>query len=171
MEHMPDHQHRRRSCRSTEPAAWIRARTRPDVVDAWQVIQRRRSGLLRYARGRGTVALPVLYAARDRRIYVRLPAYNDACNFVDRADVALDVDASTVGRVLIARATGLGLVVPDAGLPADIDDQLETWPNDLPTRMLVLVAESVHRIPAADDVRYPPLPQIGARLPGTYANL
>ena len=145
------------------------ARTRPDPVDPWRVIQRRHSGLLRYARARGAAAQPVLYAAWDRRIYVRLPVYNDACNFVDRADVALDVDASSVGRVLIARVAGMGLLVPEATMPADLADTLETWPDGLPTRVMVLVPESVRQIPVADDVRYPPLPHAGARLPGTFA--
>jgi len=147
----------------------MRARTRPYPVDPWRVIQRRHSGLLRYARARGAAAQPVLYAVWDRRVYVRLPVYNDACNFVDRADVALDVDASSAGRVLIARAAGMGLLVPEATMPADLADTLETWPDDLPTRLMVLVPESVQQIPVADDVRYPPLPHAGARLPGTFA--
>lgn len=167
---MTDRLHRpRRSCGSTQPAAWMRARTRPDPVDPWRVIQRRHSGLLRYARARGAAAQPVLYAVWDRRVYVRLPVYNDACNFVDRADVALDVDASSAGRVLIARVAGMGLLVPEATMPVDLADTLETWPDDLPTRLMVLVPESVQQIPVADDVRYPPLPHAGTRLPGTFA--
>jgi len=168
---MTDRQHRsRRSCGSTQPAAWMRVRTRTDLVDPWRVIQRRHSGLLRYARARGAVAQPVLYAVWDRRVYVRLPVYNDACNFVDRADIALDVDASSAGRVLIARVAGMGLVVPDSTVPAEVADTLEVWPECMPTRVMVLVPESVRQIPVADDARYPPLPPTKVRLPGTFAD-
>ena len=167
---MNDHQHRLRRCGSTQPAAWMRARGRQDPVDPWRLIQRRHSGLLRYARARGAVALPVLYAARDRRLYVRLPVYNDACNFLDRADVALDVDASSAGRILITRVSGTGLMISDSLVPTGLSHTLEEWPDDLPTRVLVLVPESVRQIPLADDVRYPPLPQAESRLPGTFAD-
>jgi len=166
---MNDRQHRPRRCGSTQPAAWMRVRGRRDLIDPWGLIQRRHAGLLRYARARGAVALPVLYAARDRRLYVRLPVYNDACNFLDRADVALDVDASSAGRELIARVAGTGLMIPDSTVPTDVTHALEEWPDDLPTRVLVLVPESVRHIPVADDVRYPPLPQAQKRLPGTFA--
>jgi hypothetical protein len=145
----------------------MRVRARLDPVDPWRVVERRQTGLLRYARARGMMALPVRYAVWDRRVYIRLPEYNDACNFVDRADIALDIDASSIGRVLIARVTGLGLVVPAA--PAAVADLLETWSEDMSTRVLVLVPESVRQIPVADDVRYPPLPRAGARMPGTFA--
>jgi len=166
---MTDYQRRpRRSCHATLPAAWMRVRSRPGLVDPWRLVEQRRSGLLRYARARGTVALPVLYAAWDRRVYVRLPEYNDACNFVDRAEVALDVDTGSGGRVLIARVAGMGLVVPETGLPTELGDLLERWPDDMPTRIVVLVPESVRHIPVADDIRYPPLPQ-RACLPGTFA--
>jgi len=167
---MNDHPYRTRGCSSTQPAAWIRGRRRPELVDPWKLIQRRHSGLLRYARARGAVALPVLYAARDRRLYVRLPVYNDACNFLDRADVALDVDASSAGRVLVARVAGAGLMIPDATVPTGLTHTLEEWPDDLPTRVLVLVPESVRQLPLADDVRYPPLPLTENRLPGTFAD-
>ncbi|HEY5784282.1 MAG TPA: hypothetical protein VIT65_05865 [Microlunatus sp.] len=149
--------------------AVMRARTRPNPIDPWRVVQRRHLGLLRYARARGAVAQPVLYTVWDRRIYVRLPVYNDACNFVDRADLALDVDASSSGRILIARVTGMGLLVPETTMPTALAETLETWPEGLPTRVLVLVPESVQHIPVADDVRYPPLPSAGSLLPGTYA--
>jgi hypothetical protein len=162
------HPRSRHSCGATPPAAWMRARARPDPVDPWRVIRRRHAGLLRYARARGPAAQPVVYAAGDHRVYVRLPVYNDACNFVDRADVALDVDASTAGRVLIARAAGMGLVIPDCTVPTELADTLEVWPAGMPTRVLMLVAESVQRIPVADDVRYPPLPPARSRLPGTF---
>ena len=36
-------------------------------------------------------------------------------------------------------------------MPADLADTLETWPDDLPTRLMVLVPESVQQIPVADD--------------------
>lgn len=157
----------RRSCRAALPAARMRVRSRPGLVDPWLVVERRRSGLLRYARARGTVALPVTYAVRDRRVYVRLPVYNDACNFVDRADVALDVSIGSVGRVSIARLAGMGLVLPEGALPTGLAGQLETWPPDMPTRIVVLVTESVHQIPMADEARFPPLPRMGARLAGT----
>ena len=126
---------------------------------------------MRYARARGVVALPVLYATWEHRVYVRLPEYNDACNFVDRADLALDVGATAVGRVLIVRVAGIGLLVPETALPPHLGDELETWSADLPTRVMVLVPESVHRIPASDDLRHPPLPHVGARLPGTFVEV
>lgn len=169
---MTDNQHRpRRSCGSTQPAAWMRARCRRDLIDPWLVIERRRSGLLRYERARGTVALPIVYAARERRVYVRLAEYNDACHFVDRADVALDVNVRTGGHELIARVAGMGLIVPDASLPADLGRRLEVWPDGMPTRVMVIVPESVRQVPVADDVRYPPLPDADARRPGTFADL
>jgi len=153
-----------------QPPGSLRVRHRPDLVDPWRVVERRRSGLLRYARARGTLALPVRYAVWNHRVYIRLPAYNEACNFVDRADLALDVDASSAGRTWIARVAGLGLVVPDSALPAELGDSLEKWPADLPTRLVVLVSESLRQIPLADDARYPPLPDAGACLPGTFAD-
>ncbi|HYI55453.1 MAG TPA: hypothetical protein VEX57_15915 [Microlunatus sp.] len=165
-----DQRRPRRACGSTPPAAWMRVRERPDQVDSWSLIQRRRSGLLRYARARGAVAQPVVYAARDRRVYVRLPVYNDACNFLDRADVALDVDAGSVARPLITRVAGTGLMIPDSTVPAGLTHTLEEWPAGMPTRVMVLVPESVRQIPVADDLRYPPLPQAGSRLPGTFAD-
>lgn len=172
---MTDNQHQhphraRRGCGSMQPSDLMRVRRRPDLVDPWRVVERRRSGLLRYARARGTLALPVRYAVWNHRVYMRLPAYNDACNFVDRADVALDVDASSAGRALIARVAGLGLVVPDSALPAELGESLEKWPADMPTRLVVLVSESLRQIPQADDARYPPLPDTDARLPGTFAD-
>ena len=156
---------------SPQHAEWrSRVRAHADPVEPWQVVERRRSGLLRYARARGTMALPVQYATWEHRVYLRLPEYNDACHFVDRADIALDVDASTVGRVLIARVRGLGLLIPESALPDGLGAALDGWPEEVPTRALVLVPESVRRIPMADDVRYPPLPYAGARLPGTFAD-
>jgi len=100
----------------------------------------------------------------------RLPVYNDACNFLDRADVALDVDAGSAGRPLIARVAGTGLMITDSTVPAGLTHTLEEWPAGMPTRVMVLVPESVRQIPVADDLRYPPLPQAGSRLPGTLAD-
>lgn len=167
---MNDRPYRPRRHGSSQPAAGMRMRRSPDLIDPWRLIQRRHSGLLRYARARGAVSLPVIYTARDHRLYVRLPVYNDACNFLDRADVALDVDASSAGRVLIARVAGTGLMVPDSIVPTELTQALEEWPEDLPTRVLVLVPEFVSHIPVADDARYPPLPQTEIRLPGTFAD-
>ena len=151
VEYMNDHQHRLRRCGSTQPAAWMRARGRQDPVDPWRLIQRRHSGLLRYARARGAVALPVLYAARDRRLYVRLPVYNDACNFLDRADVALDVDASSAGRISITRVSGTGLMIPDA-LPTGLSHTLRNAPRPADPGARAR-PESVRQLPLADDVR------------------
>lgn len=158
----------RRTCRATQPDVWMRARRHSGNFDPWRVVERKRSGLLRYSRARGTVALAVMYAVWDRRVYVRLPEYNDACNFVDRADVALDVDASSAGRAVTARVVGMGLLLPDETLPSDLTDKLEHWPIDLATRTVVLVPEAVLQV-QTDDARFPPLPQAGVRLPGTYA--
>lgn len=99
-----------------------------------------------------------------------MPGYNDACSFVDRADLALDVDARAIGRQLIVRVSGWGLLVPDASLPDPILGLLDEWPPEVSTRALVLLPESVDWVPMIDDVRYPPLPEPGARLPGTYVD-
>ena len=90
---------------------------------------------------------------------------------MDRADVALDVNVRTGGHELIARVAGMGLIVPDASLPADLGRRLEVWPDGMPTRVMVIVPESVRQVPVADDVRYPPLPDADARRPGTFADL
>src|SRR4051794_36061417 len=131
----PQHPHRPRQWCSAQPTDLTRVRHRPDQVNLWRLVERRRSGLLRYARARGTAALPVRYAIWKRRIYIRLPEYNDASNFLDRADVALDVDGRSAGRALIARVAGLGLLVPDSTLPAELGDALDRWPADTSTRL------------------------------------
>ena len=66
------------------------------------------------------MALPVRYGVSEHRIYVRLPAYNDACHFVDRADVALDVEGAMVGHPDIVRVAGVGLLISEALTPAGV---------------------------------------------------
>lgn len=104
-----------RRCGSKQSYTRMRVRTRSDLLDPWLVVERQSAGLLRYARARGTVALPVHYATSQHRIYLRLPIFNDACNFIDRADLAMDVRGSTVGRMSVTRIAGVGLLVPDTG--------------------------------------------------------
>lgn len=146
-----------------------RAHTSPRQLSPWSLIERRSIGLLRYARARGTMALPVVYAIWDRRLVIRLPEYNDACHFIDRADVALDVDGSTDGGLGHARVSGLALLVPGESVPVEIHRALDQWPTDTSTRFAVIVPESVHWLAAIDDSRFPPLPMPPSRLPETFA--
>lgn len=113
------------------------------------------------------MALPVRYGVSEHRIYVRLPAYNDACHFVDRADVALDVEGAMVGHPDIVRVAGVGLLISEALTPAGVSGALDAWPPEVPTSTLVLVPESVHRFAKADDLHDPPVPT-EAGLPGTF---
>ena len=115
------------------------------------------------------MALPVRYGVVDHRVYFRLPEYNDACHFIDRADVALDVEAATPGRLLIVRVSGVALMISAALLPGDSAEMLDAWPPEVCTSTVVLVPESVHRIPSTDDLRYPPVPA-DAGLPGTFVD-
>ena len=149
----------------------MRVRTRSDLLDPWLVVERQSAGLLRYARARGTVALPVHYATSQHRIYLRLPIFNDACNFIDRADLALDVRGSTVGRMSVTRIAGVGLLVPDTGVPTDLTDTLEAAWGGVATRAIALVPESVRQFHFVDDLRYPPLEDQRARLPGTFTDM
>lgn len=114
------------------------------------------------------MSLAVRYATWGHRLLLRLPAYNDAPHFLDRADVALDVDASAVGKVQIVRVAGMALAVPSDAVPAEHDKELEHWPAELPTSALVIVPESVSWLPAVDDARFPPLPDLDERLPATF---
>lgn len=136
----------------------------------WDVISRHQQGLLRYARARGVVSLAVRYTTWGHRLALRLPAHHDAIRFVDRADVALDVDASTVGRVQIARITGVGLAVPTTSLPAEVDAALGSWPDDPLATVAVIAPESIAWLPMVDDLRFPPLPDPLSRLPATFAS-
>ena len=149
----------------------MRVRTRSDLLDPWLVVERQSAGLLRYARARGTVALPVHYATSQHRIYLRLPIFNDACNFIDRADLAMDVRGSTVGRMSVTRIAGVGLLVPDTGVPTDLTDTLEAAWGGVATRAIALVPESVRQFHFVDDLRYPPLEDQRARLPGTFTDM
>lgn len=152
------------------PVTWMpHHRTHPDPSDPWRLVEHRELGLLRYARARGTMALPVRYGVSDHRIYVRLPAFNDASHFVDRADVALDVEAAPIGHSGIVRVTGVGLLISEASTPAGLSGVLDAWPPEVPTTTMVLVPESVHRFAKADDLHDPPIPT-ETGLPGTFVD-
>lgn len=164
------HTRPRRQCGATQTTAWVpRPRAHPDVSDPWRLVERRQTGVLRYARARGTMALPVRYVTRDRRLYFRLPAYNDACHFIDRADVAMEVAAATSGREAVVRVAGVGLLIAPALLPAGLSATIDQWPPDIPTSTIVLVPESVQTVSTSDDRHHPPLP-CGPRLPGTFVD-
>jgi hypothetical protein len=126
-------------------------------------------GLLRYARARGIVSLAVHYTIWGHRLILRLPAFNDAIHFLDRADVALDVDASSAGRTQIVRVAGTALSVVGGSVPDELDTAAPPWPEGLPSSAVIIVPESVRWLPVVDDVRFPPLPDPWDRLPATYA--
>lgn len=156
---------------ATRPSYWVR---RPSahltVSDPWEVVERHSTGLLRYTRARGTMGLPVIYLAEERRLYFRIPEFNDACHFLDRADLALDVDACQGGRCHTVRVTGLGLMIADSEAPNDIVSLLHGWPGGVATRLVVLIAEHIRHTSMSDDARHPPLPPTDRRLPGTFAD-
>jgi hypothetical protein len=159
-----------RTCQSIQPVAWMpRPRVHPDPADPWRVVERRQQGLLRYARARGTMALPVRYGVGNHRVYIRLPAYNDACHFVDRAEVALDVEVATVGRLVIVRVAGVGLLIPETMVPEDISRLLDDWPPHVHTSTMVLVPESVHWLGKPDELQFR-APSPNAGLPGTFVD-
>ena len=136
-------------------------------LPAWSLVSRRHDALLRYARARGVVSLAVHYATWGHRILLRLPAYNDASHFLDGADIALDIDASTVGAERIVRVSGVAVVSAAECEPADAT--LGPDPAGLPSATVVIVPESVEWLPQVDDVRYPPLPSDVDRMPATFA--
>jgi len=132
------------------------------------MVSRRHVGMLRYARARGVVSLAVRYATWGQRIVLRLPEYNDASHFLHGADVALDIDVSTVGWERIIRVSGVAVVVSDSACePAEA--ALGPEPAELPAAIVVIVPESVSWLPQVDDVRYPPLPGDAGRMPATFA--
>jgi hypothetical protein len=116
------------------------------------------------------MGLPVIYLAEDRRLYFRVPEFNDAGHFLDRADLALDVDHCLVGRCHTVRVTGLGLMIADSDAPNGIVSLLNGWPDGVATRLVVLIAEHIRRTSMSDDARHPPLPPPDRRLPGTFAD-
>ena len=140
----------------------------PTPAVPWGVVEGGRLGRLRYARAQGTMALPVRYVPCDHRLVLRLPEYNDAVHFLDRADVAIDVDTHADGRPYTVRVTGVGLVLPRGSVRPEVDAELEHWPDGVGARDVMIVVESVHWLPTPDDARYPPLPSCDHRLPSTY---
>lgn len=127
--------------------------------------------MLRYARARGVVSLAVRHATWGQRIVLRLPTYNDASHFLDGADVALDIDVSTAGWERIIRVSGVAVVVSDSTCADSeaAEAALEPEPAEPPAKIVVIVPESVSWLPVVDDVRYPPLPGVTARMPATFA--
>lgn len=113
--------------------------------------------------------MAVRYAIWGHRILIRLPAYSDASQFLDGADVALDVDASTADWGRVVRVAGVAIVVSDpSGELAD--PAVDSDPAEAPTTTVVIVPESVNWLPQVDDIRYPPLPSDAARMPATFAS-
>lgn len=133
----------------------------------WSLVSRRHDALLRYSRARGVVSLAIRYATWGHRVVLRLPAYNDASHFLDGADVALDIDVSTVGRERIVRVSGVGVVSDPVSGPADA--ALGPEPAEFAATTVVIVPESVSWLPQVDDLRYPPLPSVTSRMPATFA--
>ena len=114
------------------------------------------------------VSLAVRYASWGHRILIRLPAYSDARQFLDGADVALDVDASTADWARVVRVAGVAIVVSDPSSEL-ADAAVDSDPTEPLTTTVVIVPESVSWLPQVDDLRYPPLPSDAGRMPATFA--
>lgn len=114
------------------------------------------------------VSLAVRYTIWGHRVLIRLPAHSDAHQFLDGADVALDIDASTADWTRVVRVAGVAVVASDP--VSELADSAEgADPAEPQTTTVVVVSESVNWLPQVDDLRYPPLPGGASRMPATFA--
>lgn len=112
--------------------------------ECWARLHRHREGRLGYLSGRGPRHVVVPYAVWQGMLVVRVPAYNEAVQYVGDRQITFDVSERVSGGAADERVeiVGRGRLDEAEGVVLDALPD-EHWPADLPSRLLWLEADRV----------------------------
>ena len=99
--------------------------------------RQRGEGRLIFPTGHGLRSAIVRYCRTGDSVTIRIPEFNAVANYLDRAHVTLE--PWPTGSV--AAICGVATIVDDASSPAEVAAALETWPNGVAARFVVITPE------------------------------
>jgi nitroimidazol reductase NimA-like FMN-containing flavoprotein (pyridoxamine 5'-phosphate oxidase superfamily) len=110
---------------------------------------RRREGLLAYSTGRGPRSVVVSYAVHDDEITIRVPEFNEICQYAPGCEVCLVIDEirDSDGQWLEVTASGVASVVDHCEHTSrERDDLDEVWPSGVTASTLHVPIDQLHGV-------------------------